>query len=77
MKEDHYLKPPSSHPLRLIDSAEGRHLAVFVGSEHLTHRTCGHGVGYTVNVDLFVLVNVAHGRFFLPLLCWPAAAVEV
>lgn len=64
------------HLLRLVDAAEWSHLAVFVGSKDLAHGACGHTVGHAVNVDLFVLVNITHGRFFLFLWCW-FAAVEV
>lgn len=64
------------HLLCLVDAADGRHLAVFVSPKYLTHGACGHAMGHTVNVDLFVLVNITHGHLLLPLRRW-LAAVEV
>lgn len=68
-----YFRP---HLLCLVDAGDGRHLTVFVSSKHLTHGARGHAVGHAVDVDLFLFVDVTHGRFFLPL--WRRlAAVEV
>lgn len=61
------------HPFCLVDAADGCHLAVFVCSENLTHGACGHAVGNAEDIDLLVLVNVAHGRLLLPLRRWRAA----
>lgn len=68
-----YLRP---HLLCLVDAGDGCNLAVFVSSEYLTHGARGHAVGHTVDVDLFVLVNITHGRLFLSLWRW-LAAIEV
>ncbi len=38
-----------------------------MSSKYLTHGARGHAMGHTVNVDLFVLVNITHGYLFLPL----------
>lgn len=68
-----YFRP---HLLCLVDAGDGCHLAVFVSSKYLTHRACGHTMGDAVNVDLFFLVNITHGRLFLSL--WlRLATVEV
>lgn len=61
------------HLLCLVDAGDGWHLAVFVGPKYLAHGARGHPVGDAVNVDLFVLVCVAHRHLFLPLLNWFAA----
>lgn len=64
----------SRHLFRLIDVTDGRHLAVFVRSEYLTHGARGHAVGDAVNVDLLPLVSVARGRLLLSLWRGLAAA---
>lgn len=65
--------PALSHLLCLVYAGDRLHLTVFVSSEYLTHGACGNTVGHTVNVDLFLLVHITHGRFFLALRCWLAA----
>lgn len=58
------------HLLCLVDVGDGRHLAVFVGPKYLAHGAGGHPVGDTVNIDLFVFVNVTHWDMFLSLFNW-------
>lgn len=65
-----YFRP---HLLCLVDAGDGRHLAVYVSTKYLTHGARGHTVGDAVNVDLFILVNVTHGRLLLSLRRWLAA----
>lgn len=51
-------------PLYLLfgeDDVELRHLAVFVGAENFAEGTGGHAAAQAIDVDLLLLVMLAHG----------------